>query len=246
WDAAYPSPGPLEQQPVPEMAEHLAGSPGLIPRKRLRQTDGVPESCSCGAELPPDARFCHKCGKPQRDEIFVEPPAPTAPTPPAPPPVRAVAPSFHNPVAVRVGLFVASIATLLCLTVPIGLVIWLPAAGFISVYLFSRRTGQSLSVLNGARMGWIAGILSFLIITVLFTVIAVALANRPGGLPEFFREQLSSRSIPRQDLENYIDMLANPVNQAVVYLFFLLFWFMVISVFCAAGGAIGAKVLDKD
>src|SRR5437879_113211 len=182
----------------------------------------MPEFCSCGAQLPDDARFCHKCGKPQREEIVVE--QPLAQTPPAAsgPAPWLGAPSFHNPVALRVGLFVASIATFLCLTLPLGFVIWLPAAGFISVYLFSRRTGQSLSVRNGARMGWIAGILSFLIITVLFTIMAVALANRPGGIQEFFREQLSARSAPTQDLERVIEMLSNPVNEAMVYLFFLL------------------------
>ena len=31
------------------------------------QTEVVPEYCTCGAQLPPDARFCHKCGKPQYD-----------------------------------------------------------------------------------------------------------------------------------------------------------------------------------
>ena len=209
---------------------------------------GMPEFCTCGAELPPDSRFCHKCGKPQREEMVVEqpPPPPSAIPEVMPTQIWHGAPSFHHPVAVRVGLFVASIATFLCLAVPFGFVIWLPAAGFISVYLFSRRTGQSLSVRNGARMGWISGILSFLIITVLFTIIAVALANRPGGLPEFFREQMSARSVPSQDLEKAIEMLSNPVDQAMVYLFFLLFWFMVISFFCTAGGAIGAKVLDKE
>ena len=34
----------------------------------------MPEFCTCGAELPPDSRFCHKCGKPQREEIAVEEP----------------------------------------------------------------------------------------------------------------------------------------------------------------------------
>src|SRR5260370_39413233 len=140
--------------------------------------------------------------------VLEQPPAPL-PAAAAPAPGDAAwhgVPSFHHPVAVRVGLFVASIATFLCLAVPFGFVIWLPAAGFISVYLFSRRTGQSLSVRNGARMGWIAGILSFLIITVLFTIIAVALANRPGGLPAFIREQMSARSVPSQELERAIAM----------------------------------------
>jgi hypothetical protein len=203
--------------------------------------------CTCGAQLPDDARFCHRCGKPQRE---ADAPVIRAEAPPTGHlvalPIDPVTPSFHHPVAVRIGLFVGSMATLLCLAVPFGFVIWLPAAGFISVYLFRKRTGQPMSVRAGARMGWIAGILSFLIITVLFTISAVALASRPGGLPQFFREQLSSRAIPTEDLERAIQALANPVDQAIVYLFFLLFWFTVIAVFCTAGGALGAKVLEKD
>jgi hypothetical protein len=154
-------------------------------------------------------------------------------------------PSFHNPVALRVGLFVAMIATFLCLAVPYGFAIWLPSAGFISVYLFSRRTGQPLTVRGGARMGWIAGILSFVIIAVLFTVSVVALANQPGGIPAYFREHLNASTIQGQDMQKALEMLANPVDQALVYFFFLLFWFTVIAVFCTAGGALGAKVLDK-
>src|SRR5258706_16455256 len=30
----------------------------------------VPERCTCGAQLPPDALFCHKCGKPQREDLI--------------------------------------------------------------------------------------------------------------------------------------------------------------------------------
>src|SRR5690349_20428765 len=149
------------------------------------------------------------------------------------------APSFHNPIALRVGLFVASIATLLCLVIPFGFVVWLPAAGFVSVYLFSRRTGQSLSVRGGMRMGWIAGILSFVILTVLFTISAAALAARPGGLAEFMREQFNARSMPTQDLEKLLQALANPLDEAIFYVSILLVWFGVFSVFCSAGGALG-------
>ena len=209
----------------------------------------MPEYCTCGAELPPDSRFCHKCGKPQRDEIVVEqappPPrfdfaAPVAPT------AMPMAPSFHNPIAVRVGLFVASFATLLCGLLPFGFVIWLPSAGFIAVYLYSRRTGQSLSVRSGARMGWIAGIMSFAIFTVVFTAGIVAVANQPGGMSAAFREALRSRTVPQQQLEDALQMLSTPTGQASVYIFALLFSFTVTAVFCTAGGAIGAKVLGKE
>jgi predicted amidophosphoribosyltransferase len=43
----------------------------------------MPEFCTCGAELPPDARFCHRCGKPQREEIEPETVAPIPPGTPA-------------------------------------------------------------------------------------------------------------------------------------------------------------------
>jgi hypothetical protein len=206
----------------------------------------MPEFCTCGAELPPDSRFCHKCGKPQREEIEVEQP-PAAPIfVIAEPIAKPVAPSFHNPIAVRVGLFVASITAILCLLLPFGFVIWLPSAGFIAVYLFSRRTGQSLSVRGGARMGWMAGIMSFAIFTVVFTVGTVAIANQPGGLAEAFREALRSRPVPQQQMNEALQVLATPAGQASVYIFALLFSFMVTSVFCTAGGALGAKVLEKE
>jgi hypothetical protein len=35
----------------------------------------------------------------------------------------------------------SGVATLLCLALPYGFVIWLPAAGFVAVYLFSRPDG---------------------------------------------------------------------------------------------------------
>jgi hypothetical protein len=204
------------------------------------------EYCTCGAELPPDSRFCHKCGKPQRDEIVVEqPPTPPSVTFIAPAAIPS-APSFHNPIAVRVGLFVASFTALLCVLLPFGCVIWLPSAGFIAVYLYSRRTGQSLSVRSGARMGWIAGIMSFAIFTIVFTVGTVAIANQPGGLSAAFREALRSRPVPQQQLEDALQVLSTPTGQATVYIFALLFSFTVTAVFCTAGGALGAKVLEKE
>jgi len=208
----------------------------------------MPDYCTCGAELPPDSRFCHKCGKPQREEVVVEQPPPSRSDFVATisPVATPLAPSFHNPIAVRVGLFVASFTALLCVLLPFGCVIWLPSAGFIAVYLYSRRTGQSLSVRSGARMGWIAGIMSFAIFTVVFTIGTVAIANQPGGLSAAFREALRSRPVPQQQLEDALQVLSTPTGQATVYIFALLFSFTVTAVFCTAGGALGAKVLEKE
>ncbi|HXN49469.1 MAG TPA: zinc ribbon domain-containing protein, partial [Bryobacteraceae bacterium] len=118
--------------------------------------------CTCGAELPPDARFCHKCGKPQREELVIveEPPA----APPPPPPVAAPIPiGFRNPLAFRVGFLSALMALLLTFLLTPGLPLWLTAAGFLGVYLYRARSGETFSTRNGARMGWLTGVLAFLV-----------------------------------------------------------------------------------
>ena len=212
----------------------------------------MPQFCTCGAELPTDSLFCHKCGKPQRDDILPEPEEQALPPPP-PPPVAAAppaattfGPSFHNPIAVRIGLLAASLATVLNLVLLYGFAIWLVAAGFFSVYLFSRRTGQFLSIRAGARMGWITGILSFAIITVLFTLSVVSVASRSEGLAGFYREQLGSMATRDPNVEQAIRMLETGTGQATLFISSLIFLFMIITVFCAAGGALGAKVLEKE
>src|SRR5580692_2701599 len=153
----------------------------------------MPEFCTCGAELPPDARFCHRCGKPQREEIVPDtggrPPeivmatelasmgAPPANAVSANPPQRV---NFHNATAVRIGLLMAGIASLLSALPAMalglaGLAIWWAGAGFLSVHLYRRRTGQFLSVDGGLRMGWITGLLGSTITSVVFTVSVVPL-----------------------------------------------------------------------
>jgi hypothetical protein len=61
-----------------------------------------------------------------------------------------------------------------------------------------------------------------------------------------FREALRSQSVPQQQLEDALQVLSTPTGQASVYIFALLFSFTVTAVFCTAGGAIGAKVLEKE
>src|SRR5258708_28410835 len=74
-------------------------------------TEGVsgslPERCTCGAILPEDARFCHKCGKPQREEPLIPQEAAEPQPPPPPPPLPTLEPpriGFHNAPAVRIAL----------------------------------------------------------------------------------------------------------------------------------------------
>ena len=94
-------------------------------------------------------------------------------------------------------------------------------------------------------MGWMAGILSFVIITVMFTLMMVAVSMQPGGIMEMLREAAKAGPLPGNQ-EDALKMLESPAGQAAIYIGTLLVSFMVTSVFCTAGGALGAKVLEKD
>lgn len=208
----------------------------------------MPEFCSCGTELPPDARFCHRCGKPQREEVIPETIGPPAPLPPvAGPPASLPGVSFHNPVAVRIGLTMASAAALLTWLplISLGFAIWWIAAGFFSVYLYHRRTGELLTVSGGIRMGWVTGVLTFVIMTVLFTATLVPLAMNSGGLGAFYQQQLRNMQWNEANLQQAMKMLSSPAGLATGILSSLLFFFAIITLFCTAGGALGAKVVGR-
>ena len=207
------------------------------------------EYCTCGAKLPEDARFCHKCGRPvyetapddaQPVEEVVPPPAPVAP-PPKPPGV-----SFRNPGAVRAGMLVAAVVCLLqavplpSLVQPIWLMVLLLGGGFFSVYIFHRRTGAEISVVSGARLGWMTGVFVFLVTLVLFTITIVGMGVQP-----FFNELLTARGSPELT-EQFEDILKNPGGLAAMLFLALLAMFFLLTLVASAGGALAAKVLEKE
>ena len=186
------------------------------------------------------------CAKPQREEDTPNPePVSVVPTAAPPPLLPAFVPvSFQNRVAVQIAMMTASMAALMCWIFIFGFVIWLPAAGFLAVYLYRRRTGQVLSPGAGARMGWLTGTFLFGITTLLFTISLIALANSDGGLAAAYQQQV--RNMPMNDpnaTAQAMKLLQSPVVLAASLLFLLGFLFAVIMSFCAAGGALGARLL---
>lgn len=212
----------------------------------------MPEFCTCGAQLPPDARFCHKCGKPQYDYPGLEEsePAPApeeAPSLAQTPYVQLPAEiGFHNRLAVRIG-FIAAAAAVMASMLPIPFA-WLRlpiafvAAGFLAVYLYSRRTGQILSLRSGARMGWITGIFSFILVSVIFTIAMVAITSQ-GGLEKELETQLSPND-PRWEMVRQV--LSNPAMIAAGLILYLMMFFVILTALPIIGGALGAKVLAKE
>lgn len=203
----------------------------------------IPDSCSCGALLPPDALFCHKCGKPQR-ELFAAGEEVHVPEVPVPPvvtafPVAAPAPvtaNFGNPTAVRVSVLAAMLSLPLCWIPVISVAVFI-AAGTVAVYLYVRRTGQRIDWRNGLRIGWMTGLVTFCCLAVLFAF-AVGIVSLAGG-PEIFN-QPQFKNMPMYDehtLEAARAMLTLPgIIQA------LLSTFITTMLFCGAGGALGARL----
>jgi hypothetical protein len=209
----------------------------------------MPEFCTCGSELPPDARFCHRCGKPQREEIVPETVAPGPETTPeiatatatastsAPPRVN-----FRNRTAVRIGLLMGCVASLLSALPAMalglaGLAIWWAAAGFLSVHLYRRRTGQFLSVDGGLRMGWITGLLGATVSCVLFTA-SMALLIGGGKFASLYHAQMEKMYGNDPNAQQALKSLENPSSLVVGLLFSLL----LITLLCTAGGALGAVI----
>jgi len=212
----------------------------------------VPDVCTCGAVLPPDARFCHKCGKPQRDEpLFVQEEAPIQRPiePPGLPPLSQLELpriGFHNGLAVRVALL-AGVLAFFCsiITGQLALpqefaLVWLVAGGFFAVYLYERRTGQRLSVRSGAHLGWICGVFGFVVVTMALAATAVMLSD--PSVASAMREQLRTHGIPAANAEQMIAFFHTPAGiSSALFVSFVLF-----TVLPAFGGAVGAKLLDRD
>jgi hypothetical protein len=203
----------------------------------------MPEFCTCGAQLPPDSLFCHKCGKPQRDVIAPEPEPESVVEfiPPAAAPVAAepqpAALNFHNLVAVRIAFVVAPVAFLLSWIPAVNLVLWI-AAGFLAVFFHRRRTGVLLNVRGGVRLGWITGVLMFAITTVIFTLTIVPVAAN-GGIATLFRQQLKNPTDP--NVQEALRMLETAPGLAAILVVMLFMLFVFITLLSMAGGALGAK-----
>ena len=207
------------------------------------------EVCTCGARVLPDARFCHKCGRPLRDEPTVvegeqlEPVAQIAVPPPAvaePTPI-----GFRNPTAVRVALLTAIITSFSCLlATPILvaaawlLTIVLIAGGFAAVYFYNRRTGQPVNILGGARIGWLTGIFCFVILIAVVTLMFAMVASI--GIDQVARE-LSNTAGGEARAAQLREIMASPA----AIIFGIMAWFVLLTSLPTIGGALGAKVFER-
>jgi|SRR5579884_1537507 len=202
--------------------------------------------CSCGAALPPDALFCHKCGKPQREIPAVE--AEIQVVEPPPPPHPAAAPvqpqplNFHNPLAVRIAFIVALVTALLSWLPFLNIILW-AGAGFFAVFLYRRRTGSLLTVRAGMQMGWITGVMSYAITVVIFTATILPTAIS-GGVGAMFQAQFKNATDP--SVQQALKMFESGPGLAFLLVITLIMLFVFICALSMVGGALGAKMVGQD
>jgi len=159
-----------------------------------------------------------------------------------PTPVAAVPPpiGFRNAIAVRVALatgipmfLLSAVAGPLTLAVPV-------VGGFCAVYLYRRRTGEKITVLAGARLGWISGIIVFAIVTVVLTLVMLML-SQPDFVQSMRDQMAKMSSISQDELTKRIELLRTPSGLALG----LLDTFLSYTLLTALGGAVGAKILSR-
>ena len=141
-------------------------------------------------------------------------------------------------------LFSGSVAFLLLIVagqlgIPAVSTLGLVAGGFLAVYLYQRRTGQSLSVMHGAHLGSICGIFDFAIMAVLLSTRTSALSD--PAVVEAMRKQMQGAG-SQAEIDQVIHVLLSPPGLLAA----AAFMFLIFTVLPACGGALGAKLLHRD
>jgi len=160
------------------------------------------------------------------------------------PPPAAVTVSFRNGTAVRIGLLTA-LLTLLLNTIPLPpalAYLRLPGlsflAGWFAVWTWSRRTRQRPTIRDGARLGWMAGVFTFLMFAGLLTFVVVV-AMTPGALDQV------KQQIPRDaGAQELLRFLQNPAPGELIAI--LVAMFLVFTALPTIGGAISARLAGRE
>jgi len=201
------------------------------------------------------ALFCHRCGKPQRDDLIErerlereesQRPAAIPEISVAQVPSPEVLAAFNNRRAARASLLAAFLgfilmSMLVALLGGASVALALILAGFLTVFLYKRGTPageQPLSARLGARLGWMTGVFAFLFAFVQFTL---NVAFSDVNIREMFRRQLEQQAASNPDLQNALQMLNSTPGVTAVVGTSIIVLFIIFTVLTTLGGALGAQ-----
>lgn len=200
--------------------------------------------CTCGAVLPPDARFCHRCGKPQYAEDVARleeqerqaaiPPTPAAETTLA----EASAITFRNSRAVFISLVVAAVGLLGSLVLALAAAaplfpVFLCAVGFFAVRFYNGGSPARLSTSAGARLGWMTGLWLFVVVALMVAIVILFGSSQQGW------EQMQATFARTQQAPELLKLTQH--DFLVQMLLFVPFSFILLTMLPGLGGIIGAK-----
>ncbi len=159
--------------------------------------------------------------------------------------------NFSNGAAVRVALLVAAIAMVLFVPLAgfsgmplLGIILPTLAAGVLSVWFYQRRTGANLTVLAGARMGWITGVFLFALFLILFTISVIPAIE--SGEMQKIQEAALQGSFSEADMARLKEIFENPVMLGFSILLFMGIYFVGATTLSSLGGMLGAKLLGRN
>ncbi len=188
--------------------------------------------------------------EPEAAETSAETEAESATPPRAPEPIADVVvapagPDIHlrNSLTLRVAMMGAGFqllaGALLSVGGPfLGQVAPVLAGGF-ACYLFQRRGGFRLTVLEGARLGWLTGLMCFVLAVILITIVMTVASS------ESFMDTVrqSGGAGMQGEAIKSLERLQSEPSQ----LFLLIpYQFLMLTLLASIGGALGAKLLSRD
>lgn len=238
----------------------------------LSEPQQRPSHCTCGTRLVEDARFCHRCGRPVFGELQFEDDEAATPVEDGGSPSgfgtttesRAAAPSpaletpaydgppepidLRNRTAVRLAFFAAAMLfPLVLLPVPLLLKsVLLAGGGFFASWMYQRRTQTRLGYLNAFRLGWISGLMLFLLVLG-FYAIGIAIISFSGGnllsqLMEGMQASGAAASLPEEQLKLMQEVFSDGAKLFMVLLVALFLVFLYFTALAGLGGAIAARL----
>ncbi|MCW5963050.1 MAG: zinc ribbon domain-containing protein [Bryobacterales bacterium] len=231
-----------------------------------------PTHCTCGTLLADGARFCHRCGRPVfEDPHFAEADStsaadegsvPSLPSDFAPPPPSVsleepvyVGPpepiDLRNRMVVRLAFFTAAMLfPLVLLPLPMALKsVLLVSGGFFAAWLYQRRTHSRLGYLNAFRLGWIAGLMLFLLVLGVYAVTFAVISFTGGNLLSQLTEAMQSSgaaALPEDQLKLVNEVFSDWTKLFVVMLVALFLLFLYFTALAGIGGAIAARFSRAD
>jgi len=197
--------------------------------------------------LPDQARFCHKCGKPQYEEDIARlaeletvraPVQAPLDVPAAVTPVTPI--GFGNLRAVAITMVVAALALIALLLLsllapPLGPLV-LCAAGYAAALFYRRQSAQPLSTGGGAYLGVMTGLWLFLVFALGASVLAAEVGS-PAG-----REILRAGMAKMPEAAKMLDdphQLTVQIRESLIPMFFLA------TLSAAFGGMLAARTLAR-